>query len=165
MTIPQSNPVTDAELDAIESYLRDHATERAVTTDELADAVDITDAHDTNPTVRQAVQYLLFEGRLCVDGTSQGYRVVTDEARREEAVQSLREQIGTLNRRVQALKDAPLAGDGEEATTSDGPTCKKCGGAIAGEPWLWYSTPLCQSCYDERPTRERAFTEWVEGSA
>jgi len=56
MTIPEANPVTDAQLDAIESYLREHATDRAVTTDELADEIEIHDAHDTNPTVRQAVQ-------------------------------------------------------------------------------------------------------------
>jgi len=160
MTIPEANPVTDDQLDQIEAYLREHATDRAVTTDELADAVDIEDAHDTNPTVRQAVQYLLFDGRLCVDGTSQGYRVVTSEARREAAIDSLRDQIGTLNRRVQALKDAPLDGDDEE--TPAGPTCEKCGGGIDGDPWFWYSTALCRACYDDRPPSEGDFREWVE---
>jgi len=161
MTIPQANPVTNEQLNQIESYLRAEATDRAVTTDELAEQVDIDDAHDTNPTVRQAVQYLLFDGRLCVDGSGQGYRVVTEETHREETIDSLREHIGTLNRRVQALKDAPLAGDDADPTPT-GATCEKCDGAIDGDPFLWYSTALCKSCYDERPTREADFTEWVD---
>jgi len=161
MTIPEANPVTDDQLEQIESYLRTEATERAVTTDELAEQVDIDDAHDTNPTVRKAVQYLLFDGRLCVDGSGQGYRVVTEEAQREAAKDSLREHIGTLNRRLQALKDAPLAGDDSADPAPTGPTCEKCDGAIDGDPFLWYSVPLCQSCFNERPTRETAFSEWV----
>jgi len=159
MTIPEANPVTDDQLDAIESYLREHATDRAVTTDELADEIEIHDAHDTNPTVRQAVQYLLFDGRLCVDGTNQGYRVVTSEVRREEAIESLRDQIGTLNRRVQALKSAPLE-DSDPATSDE--TCDRCQSIIDGDPWLWYSFELCRSCYDEKPASESDFREWVQ---
>jgi hypothetical protein len=146
MTIPQSNPLTDDQLNRLEQYLRQNATADAVTTDELANHLDIEDDHDTNPTIRQAVQYLLHDGRLCVEGTNKGYVVHTDEDGRAEAIDSLREHIGTLNRRVQSLKTAPLAND-----DADSVECHICGDEIpvgrAHEPTQgeYAGESLCES--------------------
>jgi hypothetical protein len=165
MTIPQSNPLTDDQLDELEQYLREHATDSAVTTDELADHLDIEDDHDTNPTIREAVKFLLHDGRLCVEGTSQGYAVATTEDDREAAIQSIRDHIGTLNQRVMSLQDAPLADADATDTTPDGPTCERCTSAIQGDPYLWFSVELCRDCYDAKPPSEEAFREWVEPGA
>jgi len=65
---------------------------------------------------------------------------------REDAINSLREHIGTLNRRVQSLKDAPLANDNPDTVV-----CHICGDEIpvgrAHEPAQgeYAGKPLCKS--------------------
>jgi len=167
-TVPQKpGRATDAEIDAVEEYLRNHAVEDTVTTSEIETEVPgLGSDHDTSPPVREVVQFLVLSGRLCIDGSGNGYQVAATEADRDDALQSLRDHVGTLNRRIQALKDADLAhedsgGDGrnEESTTtkeqsdesqwtsSVGGDCDECNGNIMGDPWLEDSRELCRECY------------------
>jgi len=158
--------VPESVIGAVEQYLLEHATDDTVTTGEIADAVDLQSDHDTNPPVREVVQYLVLSGRLAVDGSGNGYVVATTEDQRADAIQSIRDHIATLNKRVQSLKDANLAhecdSDDGDADTPDAGDCAKCGGTIAGDPWEWYSYDLCRDCYDNKPASSDQFEEWVE---
>jgi len=167
MTDAEKPNVPERAIDGVESYLLEHATDATVTTGEIADAVDLQSDHDTNPPVREVVQYLVLSGRLAVDGSGNGYTVATTEDQRADAIQSLRDHIGTLNRRVQGLKDARLAHecDGGEPEPLDEGDCAKCGGTIAGDAWEWYSYDLCRECYDNKPASSDRFHEWIEQGA
>jgi len=168
MTDATKPNVPEAVIDAVEQYLLENATTDAVTSDEIEAHVDgLQSDHDTNPPVREVVQYLVLSGRLAVDGSGNGYTVATTEDQRADAIQSLRDHIGTLNRRVQGLKDARLAHecDDDDDETPDAGDCAKCGGAIAGAAWVWYSYDLCQECYDNKPASSDKFHEWIEQGA
>jgi sugar lactone lactonase YvrE len=156
-------------INAVEQYLLEHATDDTVTTGEIAaEFPELQSDHDTNPKARAVVQYLHNSGRLCIDGENyQGYRVCVTEADREELLAGLRERIGQLNYRVQQTRDARLAHEcnGDDDETPDEGDCAKCGGAIAGDPWLWFSYELCQECYDNKPASSDRFHEWIEQGA
>ena len=161
-----TDPDIDGEtLDALQSHLEANAVGRdnAIVSDALADVIESEDTHDTNPTVRAACRALLAERGVPVKGGPTGFYIVRPGAEAEAAKESLREEIGALNTRLIHLREAldgyAYSDDGD---ASDGPTCAKCGGAIDGDAWLWYSEELCKSCYDERPHTEGRFKEWVE---
>jgi len=169
MTDATKPNVPESVITAVEQYLLEHATDDTVTTSEIAEAVDLRSDHDTNPPVREVVQYLVLSGRLCVDGSGNGYTVATTEAQRDDAIRSLRDHVGTLNRRIQALKGATLAhevdtddgtdqpdavsADGtehetdEQTTVCDGPQCSV---EVPRSDWRYVDgrdSPVCPRCY------------------
>jgi len=177
-------------LDVLESVLRDsHVGEQnAVTSDELATALDESDTHDTNPSIRDAVRQLVNDRQVPVCSSTQGYWIPEAAAGIDEEIDSIRDRIGALNERIINLRAArdgfdfdevTVAGDGDddeqtettvdsdadtEETTvpDDEDDCAKCGGRILGDPWQWYSHDLCRDCYDDKPPSSDEFHEWIE---
>jgi len=178
-------------LDVLESVLRDsHVGEtNAVTSDDLATALDESDTHDTNPSIRDAVRQLVNGRQVPVCSSTQGYWIPEDAGEIDEEIESIRDRIGALNERIINLRTArdefdfdraTVAEDGdddeqtettadsdtdtEEATVPDGDEgdCEKCGGQILGSPWKWYSHDLCRGCYDAKPPSSDEFHEWIE---
>lgn len=164
-------------LDVLESVLRDsHVGEQnAVTSDELATALDESDRHDTNPSIRDAVRQLVNDRQVPVCSSTQGYWVPESADGIDEEIESIRDRIGALNERIINLRAARDEFDFSEATVVEdsddengteipvnGGDCEKCGGEILGDPWEWYSHDLCQDCYDAKPPSSDEFHEWVE---
>jgi hypothetical protein len=166
-TVSKPN-VPDETIDAVEDYLVREATDRTVTSGELAEEFpELASSHDTNPKVRAVIKYLVMSGRVCVDGENYaGYRIPVTEDGRQEVIDSFRDDIGELNRRIQALKDARLAHEVDDSDTrppdADEGDCEKCGGEILGDPWEWFSHDLCRECYDRKPPSSDEFHEWIE---
>jgi len=177
-------------LDVLESVLRDsHVGEtNAITSDELATALDESDAHDTNPSIRDAVRQLVNDRQVPVCSSTRGYWIPEDAGEIDEEIESIRDRIGALNERIINLRTArdefgfdraTVAGgsddneqtettvdsdsDSEEVAVPDNKGgCAKCGGRIPGDPWQWYSHDLCRDCYDDKPPSSGAFHEWIE---
>jgi hypothetical protein len=165
-------------LDVLESVLRDsHIGEQnAVTSDELATALDESDAHDTNPSIRDAVRQLVNDRQVPVCSSTRGYWIPEDATGIDEEIESIRDRIGALNERIINLRTArdefDFAGaavaegsddeNGAERPVNEG-DCEKCGGRIAGDPWLWHSRELCRDCYDNKPASGDEFHDWIEG--
>jgi hypothetical protein len=176
-------------LDVLESVLRDsHVGEQnAVTSDELATALDESDRHDTNPSIRDAVRQLVNDRQVPVCSSTRGYWIPKNSAGIDDEIESIRDRIGALNTRIinlRAARDefdfdrATVAEDGDEQTetTADTDTdteettvpgddengCEKCGSRIAGDSWQWYDYDLCRDCYDSKPPSSEAFHEWME---
>jgi len=164
------NPSTDPDtLDVLERILTDdHVGEQnAITSDELATALDECDAHDTNPSIRDACRDLLLSRGVPVASGTDGYWIAADESELKDEIATIREKIGALNHRKMAL-DAAAEGwdfDSHESDTGEGGDCERCGGAIHGDAWLWYSVELCHDCYEQKPPSESAFRAWVRGDA
>lgn len=177
-------------LNVLESVLRDsHVGERnAVTSDELATALDESDAHDTNPSIRDAVRQLVNHRQVPVCSSTQGYWIPKDADGIDDEIESIRDRIGALNERIINLRTARDEFDfgevavaetdddgqaetvtGTDTDTEETPTtddteggCAKCGGRILGDPWKWYSYDLCRDCYDDKPPSSDEFHEWIE---
>jgi len=176
-------------LDVLEAVLRDsHVGEQnAVTSDELATALDESDEHDTNPSIRDAVRQLVNDRQVPVCSSTRGYWIPKDADGIDEEIESIRDRIGALNTRIINLRAArdgfnfdevTVAEDGDDEqteTTADSDTdteeatvpddegdCAKCGGPILGSPWKWYSHDLCRDCYDRKPPSSDEFHEWIE---
>jgi len=159
-------------LDVLESVLRDsHVGEtNAVTSDELATALDESDRHDTNPSIRDAVRQLVNDRQGPVCSSTRGYWIPKDANGIDEEIESIRDRIGALNERIINLRTARDEFDFDRATVakdSDDDVegdCEKCGGRIAGDEWLWYSYELCRDCYDDKPPSSDEFHEWIESA-
>jgi len=163
-------------LDVLESVLRDNhvGEQNAVTSDELATALDESDRHDTNPSIRDAVRQLVNDRQVPVCSSTQGYWIPKDADGIDEEVESIRDRIGALNERIINLRAARDEFDFSEAVVedSDGENgtegagdegdCEKCGGEILGDPWEWYSHDLCRDCYDNKPPSSDEFHEWID---
>jgi hypothetical protein len=176
-------------LDVLESVLRDShvGEESAVTSDELATALDESEEHDTNPSIRDAVRQLVNDRQVPVCSSTQGYWIPEDANGIDDEIESIRDRIGALNERIINLRTArdefdfdetAVAEDGDEqtGTTADSDSgteettvpdddeggCAKCGGPIPGDPWQWYSHDLCRDCYDRKPPSTEEFHEWIE---
>lgn len=178
-------------LDVLEAVLRDsHVGEQnAVTSDELATALDESDAHDTNPSIRDAVRQLVNDRQVPVCSSTRGYWIPKDADGIDDEIESIRDRIGALNERIINLRTArdefdfdratvaeesdddeqtettvDSDADTEEATVPDDDEgdCEKCGGRIPGDSWQWCSYDLCRDCYDDKPPSSEAFHEWIE---
>jgi hypothetical protein len=178
-------------LDVLESVLRDsHVGEsNAVTSDELATALDESDRHDTNPSIRDAVRQLVNDRQVPVCSSTRGYWIPEDAGGIDDEIESIRDRIGALNTRIinlRAARDefdfdrATVAEDDDEQTETgttadsdtdteettvpddDGDDCEKCGDRIAGDSWQWYDYDLCRECYDRKPPSSEAFHEWID---
>jgi len=110
------------------------------------------------------VQYLVLSGRLAVDGSGNGYVVATTEDQRADAIQSIRDHIGTLNRRVQGLKDARLAHEcnSDDAETEQRATCDApgCDALVPKSDWHHIEDrdgPVCKSCYGKWVINGKSF--------
>jgi len=153
-------------LDALQTHLEANAVGRdnAIVSDDLADVIDEQDAHDTNPSVREACRALLAERGVPVQGGPTGFYIVQPGAEAEAAIESIREQIGALNTRKIHLEDALESYDytTDDADPTPDTTCEACGGAIAGDPWLWFSYELCHDCHEAAPGMSGPTDEFVE---
>jgi len=163
-------------LDVLESVLRDsHVGEtNAVTSDELATALNESDRHDTNPSIRDAVRQLVNDRQVPVCSSTQGYWIPEDAPGFDAEIESIRDRIGALNERIINLRTARDEFDFSEVTVVDSDDengaeepgdegdCEKCGGSIPGAPWKWYSHDLCRDCYDNKPPSSDEFHEWIE---
>jgi hypothetical protein len=174
-------------LDVLESVLRDShvGQQNAITSDELAVALDESDAHDTNPSIRDAVRQLVNDRQVPVCSSTRGYWIPENAGEIDEEIESIRDRIGALNERIINLRTArdefdfagvEVSGDdgqAETATDNDADTeetpapddegdCAKCGGRILGDPWMWYDYDLCRDCYDRKPPSTEEFHEWIE---
>jgi len=176
-------------LDVLASVLRsNHVGEQnAVTSDELAVALNESDAHDTNPSIRDAVRQLVNDRQIPVCSSTRGYWIPQDAGEIDEEIESIRDRIGALNTRIINLRAArdefefrgvEVSGDDDDQTetaadsdtdTEETPTpddtggdCAKCGGRILGDPWMWYDYELCRDCYDRKPPSTEEFHEWIE---
>jgi len=174
-------------LDVLESVLRDShvGQQNAITSDELAVALDESDAHDTNPSIRDAVRQLVNDRQVPVCSSTRGYWIPENAGEIDEEIESIRDRIGALNTRIINLRTArdefdftgvEVSGDDDQpetATDNDADTeetpapddeggCAKCGGLILGDPWMWYDYDLCRDCYDRKPPSSDEFHEWIE---
>jgi hypothetical protein len=153
-------------LDVLESVLRDsHVGEQnAVTSDELGTALDESDAHDTNPSIRDAVRQLVNDRQVPVCSSTRGYWIPQDADGIDDEIESIRDRIGALNERILNLREArdEFDFDRAEGTGDDEGDCEKCGGQIAGDPWMWFSHELCRDCYDAKPASSDEFHEWID---
>jgi len=164
-------------LDVLESVLRDNhvGEQNAVTSDELATALDESDRHDTNPSIRDAVRQLVNDRQVPVCSSTQGYWIPEDAAGIDEEIDSIRDRIGALDERIINLRAArdefdfdevTVAGDGDDDNGTEGPDdeggCEKCGGWIPGDPWQGYRYDLWRDCYDDKPPSSDEFHEWIQ---
>jgi len=102
-------PSIDGEtLDALQVYLESSAVgrENAVVSDELSDQIGVNDAHDTNPTVRDAVKALIYEREVPIASGPTGYYLAVTRENREREIESIRNKIGRLNARKMAFERA-----------------------------------------------------------
>jgi len=164
---PDASNAPDDTVAVVREYLEATARGRedAVTTGEIAEALDIDEDHDTNPATRRAVKHLREDGDLPIYGFSDGYCVLATEADLEDAVDRIRGDIAALNRLKQNLEanfeqyDAPDTDNSDE--DDDDTTCEACGEAIDGDPWEWFSYECCHLCYEAAPPMPDPMDEFV----
>jgi hypothetical protein len=165
-------------LDVLESVLRDsHVGEQnAVTSDELGTALNESDAHDTNPSIRDAVRQLVNDRQVPVCSSTRGYWIPEDSDGIDEEIKSIRDRIGALNERIINLRTArdefdfdetivdsddgngtdqpdAMSADGtkqetdEQTTVCDGPQCSV---DVPRSDWRYVDgrdSPVCPRCY------------------
>jgi len=136
----------------LEKLLSDHTGEaNAITQNQLAEALDMNKS-----TLRSEIRRLREQRELPIGNKGNGYYVIQDKEELQDYVGYINGEIESRKRTIEHTLEA-FESDPPEPET----TCERCGGAIDGDPWLWYSAELCTECYEEKPALRDEFETWM----
>ena len=147
----------------LRKLLQDHVgRENGITQGKLATALDLPPS-----TVRSEIRRLREERGIPIGNLRDGYFVIGDREELGAYIGHINNEIESKKRTIRHTKEAFYEFDDDaEPDDADVTACERCGDHIYGKVRKWFSTVLCEDCYNDAPGTKPDFQKYVaEGSA